>query len=451
MANNKPPGADITNHDTVTAIVSDGTNTTSATFIVTDFGGNVAPAGVAGEPINLGLTAPSADDGALVTVTIADVPTGWTVNGGTLLDNGIWTVQTSDLRSLTITSPVDFAGAMLLNVTETWTQADGSTAAITIADNVEVFAPGNPIFAISGDDHLTGSAGDDQFVFAQPIGHDIVHSFDAAHDQIDLIAFTGMTSYADVQANLANDASGQAVLTLGDGMTITFAGVSAASLTASNFLFDIEPVTNNAGTMVVSDGAMLPLSGIVNNTGTIALDSAGAVTELELIQHGITLQGGGQVTLSDSNGNFISGTVQGVTLTNVDNTISGAGQLGNWQTILVNSGTIVATGTHALIIDTGSNVVINSGTLEATGSGGLIVNSDISNSGLIWAYGGNITINGAVTGAGSVMISDGATLEFGAASSARHHFRAGRCRRADTKGRCRVHGNYIGPFDRRSN
>ena len=37
-------------------------------------------------------------------------------------------VQTTDPRSLTVTSPVDFAGAMLLNVTETWTQADGSTA-----------------------------------------------------------------------------------------------------------------------------------------------------------------------------------------------------------------------------------------------------------------------------------------------------------------------------------
>ena len=57
------------------------------------------------------------------------------------------------------------------------------------------FAQGNPIFAISGDDHLTGSSGDDLFVFAQPIGQDVVYNFDAAHDKIDLIAFTGMTSY----------------------------------------------------------------------------------------------------------------------------------------------------------------------------------------------------------------------------------------------------------------
>ena len=62
-------------------------------------------------------------------------------------------------------------------------------------------------------------------------------------------------------------------------------------------------------------------------------------------------------------------------------------------------------------------MVINSGTLEATGSGGLIVNSDISNAGLIWANGGNITINGAVTGTGSALISGAATLEFAAASS----------------------------------
>src|SRR5262249_57867269 len=120
----------------------------------------------------------------------------------------------------------------------------------------------------------------------------------------------------------------------------------------------------------IGDGAVLPLSGIINNTGTIALDSIGSHTELQLIQHGITLQGGGQVILSDSGENFISGTIPSVTLTNVDNTISGAGQLGVGQMTLVNDGTIVATGSNPLIIDTGTNVVTNTGTLEATGSGG---------------------------------------------------------------------------------
>ena len=177
--------------------------------------------------------------------------------------------------------------------------------------------------------------------------------------------------------------------------------------------------------MVISDGAVLPLSGIVNNTGTIALSSTGDTTDLELIQHGITLQGGGQLTLSDSSANVIFGTDPSVTLTNLDNTISGAGQLGDGQMTLVNDGTIDATGTNALVLDTGSNVITNSGILEATGTGGLIVNSAVANSGSLLADGGNITFNGAVTGNGTATISGAATLEFAAASSETVNFAAG--------------------------
>ena len=115
--------------------------------------------------------------------------------------------------------------------------------------------------------------------------------------------------------------------------------------------------------MVISDGAILPLSGIIDNTGTIELNSTGSATDLELIEHGITLQGHGQVILSDSGENVITGTVSDVKLTNVDNTISGAGHLGDGQMTLVNEGTIIATGTNALDIDTGTNVVVNTGTL----------------------------------------------------------------------------------------
>jgi hypothetical protein len=170
--------------------------------------------------------------------------------------------------------------------------------------------------------------------------------------------------------------------------------------------------------MTIGDGAMLPLSGIVNNTGTIALESAGNGTLLQVIQHGVTLEGGGQVILSDSGDNVITGTLGSVTVTNVDNTISGAGQLGAGQMILINEGTIIATGTNSLDIDTGTNIVINVGTLEATGSGGLVIDSDVENSGLLWAHGGNITLHGSVTGSGTALMDGVATLEFGAASTA---------------------------------
>ena len=373
-------------------------------------------------------------------MTIAGVPSGWSLSEGTDNGDGSWTVQTNNIAALTITSPGDYTGAMVFQVTQSWTNADGSSGSSTISDNVEVFAPGNPIFAISGDDTLTGSSGADLFVFAQPIGHDVVYNFDAAHDTIDLIAYAGFTSFADVAANLANDASGNATLTLGDGQSITLAGVDAGALNQSDFVFDQEPVTDNAGAMTVSDGAMLPLSGIVNNTGTIALDSTGSGTELELIQHGITLQGGGTLTLSDNSANAIFGTDPGVIFTNVDNTISGAGQLGNGQLTLVNeaAGTIDGNASgYVLVLDTGSNAVMNYGTIEATGGGGLEIKSDIINAGILYVdagstmlidnsvansgtmeISGTLDISGAVSGTGAIKIDSGAILEFGSASTA---------------------------------
>jgi VCBS repeat-containing protein len=389
-------------------------DTASSTLQLT---GNTLPAGIAGSPINLGLTDPAGHVGA-VTLTIAGIPAGWIVSGGTDNGYGVWTVQADNLSTLSITSPHDYAGAMAFKVTMSWTNPDQSVGHIGITDNVEVFPQGAPIFAWSGDDHLTGSGAADLFVFARPIGLDTIYSFDTGQDRIDLIGYAGFANFNDVQRHLSDDSHGNAVLALAAGQSITLMGVAAAALTAGNFVFDQTPVLNNPATITISDGALLPMSGMIDNAGTIALDAAARDTHLQLIQNGVTLQGGGQLVLSDSAHNFISGSLPGVTLTNLDNTISGAGQLGAGQMTLVNDGTIVATGVHALIIDTGADVVTNSGTLAATGSGGLIVNSDIANSGLIWAHGGNITINGAVTGSGSAMISGAGSLGFGAASSA---------------------------------
>ncbi len=390
-----------------------------------------APAGATGEPINLALT-DLTDHIGTTSITLAGVPSGWTLSEGTDNADGTWTVVTSDVASLTITSPSTYTGALVLNVAETWTNADGSIGHATVADNVEAYAPGSPIFALSGDDHLTASSGHDLLVFSQPIGNDTIYNFDPSADQIDLIGYNGLAGFSDVQAHTADDGAGNAVITLGDGQSITLHGVDASSLTANDFVFDQTPVTENPGSLVISDGAILPLSGTIDNTGTIELSSTGNETDLQLIEHGITLEGHGQVILSDSIENVIFGTSADVTLTNVDNTISGAGQLGEGQLVLINEGTIIATGTNSLTIDTGTNVVVNSGTLEATGSGGLVINSDVinsdvvnsegTNSGLLWANGGNIVVNGNVSGGGSALIGGSATLEIGGASSVEAKF-----------------------------
>ncbi len=420
-------------HDvyTLNFTYSTGGNSTARTATVaagsyTDAAGNsgssgsstnfFAPAGASGEEINLALSAP-ADHAGAVSLTVAGLPAGWVLSEGTHNADGSWSVVTSDPSSLTVTSPDGYTGALVLQVTETWTNADGSTSTAYIADNVEAYAKGAPIFAWSGDDTLTASSGDDTLVFANKIGTDVVHSFDTARDKINLIGFAGFSSFADVLAHLSTDASGNAVITLGDGQTITLAGVSAASLSADDFLFNETPVTHNTGDMVLADGSLMPFSGTLDNTGSIHIASTGSETNFEIVQHGLTLSGGGTVTLSDNAANVIFGSADSVTLTNVDNTISGAGQFGEGHLTLVNKGTIIADGSNALVIDTGDHAVVNTGTLEATGTGGLDVHSDIVNDGLLWANGGSLDLEGNVSGSGTVHLSGHAGLEIGGAFS----------------------------------
>jgi hypothetical protein len=381
------------------------------------------PAGVAGSAINLGL-AQLAGLGS-ESITVSGAPANWTMVDAAHNADGSWTALTDDFSTLTITPDVNFVGSTVLHVTETWTNPDGSLGSTVVADNVEAFAPGSPIFAVAGDDHLTGTGSADLFVFAQPIGNDIIYNFNATSDKIDLVGFDNIASFADIQNNIADDANGNAVITIGSNETITVDGVHAASITASDFEFNQEPITANSGAMQIGDGSLLPLSGTINNTGTIELSSTGDETDLQIIDHGVTLEGAGQVVLSDSAGNTIVGTSPDVTLTNVDNTISGAGQIGAGQLTLVNEGTIDATGMNSLTIDTGANAVTNSGTLEASGAGGLIVQSNIVNDGFLWANGGSVTLEGNVTGSGSALISGSGSLEFAASSSENVAFAAG--------------------------
>src|SRR5438874_3801522 len=104
-----------------------------------------------------------------------------------------------------------------------WTNADGSTGSAFIADNVEAY-PASPIFAVSGNDTLTGSAGADEFVFAQPIASDRIYNFNPAADTIDLIGFGLSNGFGDL--TIGDDGNGNAVVTVGSGQTITVIGAA---------------------------------------------------------------------------------------------------------------------------------------------------------------------------------------------------------------------------------
>jgi hypothetical protein len=197
-------------------------------------------------------------------------------------------------------------------------------------------------------------------------------------------------------------------------------GVNAASVTASDFVFNQAPITQNTGTMQIGDGAHIAVSGTINNTGTIELLSTGDETDLQIIEQGITLTGAGHVLLSDSAANVISGTSADVTLTNVDNTIDGSGDLGASQLTLVNDsqGIIAATSAfNQLTIDTGAGSFTNHGIVQSNGAGGLEVKGNLYSDGVLEASAGLLKVDGDVIGGGHALI-DGGNMEFGASSDA---------------------------------
>ena len=374
----------------------------------------ITPAGIAGEPINLALDDHREGKDDDITVNVKDVPEGWVISEGTNLGKGNWTLHTHDLSALAVTTPADYTGAVILPVTIDWVNADGSTGSKVVLDNVEVYPPGTAIFALSTDDNLTGSSGNDTFVFAQPMGNNVIYSFDAADDKIDLIGFDGVATFNDL--TIRNDGSGNAVVSISSGQSITIKGVDAATLNTTNFVFNIDPLTVNTGTLTISDGAIMPFGGTIENSGTIEIGATGSQTNLEILYPGVTLTGGGKVILSDSVQNVISGGSAHAALNNIDNIISGSGQLGAGAMVLNNAGTIIASGANALVLDTGRNHITNTGMLQSSGTGGLAILSALLSSGDLWANGAQIIVSGDASGAGTATISGAAMLAFGGAS-----------------------------------
>ena len=129
-----------------------------------------------------------------------------------------------------------------------------------------------------------------------------------------------------------------------------------------------------------------------------------------------TLTGGGKVVLSADTHNRIVGNGPGETLSNVNNTIAGAGTIGGGQLALVNSGTINANTAAALTIDTGGNTIVNTGLMETTAAGGLDIKSDVSNGGTLAASAGLLKLEGSVTGSGTTVIAGGGSVEIAAAN-----------------------------------
>ena len=185
------------------------------------------------------------------------------------------------------------------------------------------------------------------------------------------------------------------------GGTLATAGTGVIQVNGTAVLDGSDLAVNNTGVFEIDGGSEAALAGGIDNSGTIDLMSGGGLSPVNVIlANNVTLTGGGQVVLSDSDGNMITG--QGAfVLTNVDNTISGGGQLGAGEMVLTNlaAGVIDANAAaNSLSVDTGANSITNYGLMEATGSGDLKIKSPIANFGVLEANGGTLEIDGPVSG-----------------------------------------------------
>ncbi len=169
------------------------------------------------------------------------------------------------------------------------------------------------------------------------------------------------------------------------------------------------PALVNTGVLDINPGANAAILGGIDNSGTINLLGGSVSPANVLLANNVTLTGGGQVVLSDSAGNTISGEGAFV-LTNVDNTISGGGELGAGEMVLTNlaSGVIDANAaTNSLRVDTGANTITNYGLMEASGSGDLKLSSPLANFGVLEANGGTLEVQAPVSGTGQIDIAAG--------------------------------------------
>ena len=161
-------------------------------------------------------------------------------------------------------------------------------------------------------------------------------------------------------------------------------------------------LTNSANSLTLENGQSLTMEGgggsTISNAGSILLNGGGGSSAFLILDANTTLQGGGTLTLSatasgDGGNAYIEqfGGV-GLTLTNVNNTIQGAGVIGNGGLALNNAGTINANVIGQGLLLNGSGGVTNTKLLEASSGGILQINGVTVNNG-----GGNITANIAST------------------------------------------------------
>ncbi len=232
--------------------------------------------------------------------------------------------------------------------------------------------------------------------------------------------------------------TGGTILATGTNSVVTLdaVSISGGTLTSSSggLIESINTWNSTTPTLTnltISSGSTLDIpnndglnfgAGTITNNGTINLQSTGNNTELVITGGNVMLTGGGAITMSAGNANniILAGTT-GLMLTNVNNTISGSGQIGSGSGLLfVNdaSGIVDASGGTLTIAPynggaaTGSTT--NLGLLEATAGGTLQLENTVTNTGgtiLATGSGALVDLNAVSITGGTLTSSSGGVIQ----------------------------------------
>ena len=397
---------------------------------------------------NTGGTILASGTGSVVTLA------GPTINGGTLKTAGGGMIQGSgsvtvlnavtnsgtyqlpNNTATTINGTITNSGTIQLNSVGNYTEliAGGSGATLSGGGTVSLSNnSANVIYGAAGADGLTntnntiqgsGNIGDNQMTL---VNQATINANQAT--ALTIQTSNGATNTGTLEATAGGNLvlqgdtytnTGGTILASGTGSVVTLlnptikGGTLSTSnggvIQASNSGTVLNGVTNS-GTYQLPNNTATTLVGTMNNTGSIQVNSAGNNTLL--YQSGaVTLQGGGSVTLSDNNNNYFLNTSSGDSLTNVNNTISGSGNIGNNSMAFANQagGTVnaVSAAGNTLTIETGASGATNLGLMEASSGGTLqlednVVNTNGTRNGTIKALtGGSVLLNGATISGGTI-------------------------------------------------
>jgi hypothetical protein len=356
----------------------------------------------------------------------------------TVTNDGI--ISVDDQATLDLLGTITNAGTISLNNNDYYTFLEVASAAATLTgggtvllDNgggnfITASAVGEALVNVNNTIEGAGQLGGGTLTFTNAVagivdatvGDQLVlNTGTIATTNMGLLEATTGSGGLVIQTNVNNGTAGRITAAGGNvflasgadiiGGTLSSTGSAAILDSNSATLGAVGGTITNTGTIALQDGTTLTLLGTILDDKLITLNNYDYSTDLVIgsatTVGTTTLSGGGTISLDQYTGNRIYAALAGDTLLNMNNTISGAGQIGVGSDglLLVNDGTIAAATGGALTINTGA-VVTNNALIEATGGSNLYIDGVINSSGggTILAASGNVALSGGTLQGGLI-------------------------------------------------